>query len=476
MRGSPLPGLPQRLLGLLTTAGSRGTAEGRGRERYRRLALSVLASVGLRGVTTVITLASVPLALGYLGAERYGLWMTIASVTALMAFADLGLGNGLMNLVSEAHGRDDRDAARRSVSSAFFALAGLAIVLALAFAIAYPFVPWADLLNVSSSEAASEAGPAIAVFFACFALGLPLGVVARIQLGYQEGFVTSAWAAVGAVAGLAGLGLAVIVGAGLPWLVLAVAGGPVLAWALNGVHLLRSRRWLLPSARLVSRRTGSRLVRLGFLFCILQLAASVAYTSDVVVAAQVVGPAAAATYSVTLRLFMVTPLLVWSLIMPAWPAYSEALTVGDLRWVRRTLVGSVLSAAAITAFVSLGLVLLAPAVLERWLGAGEIDPPLSLLAGAALWATLHAAYNAAVLVLNAANAIRLQVLVAIVTSVVSLGASVVLGRAFGLSGIIWGTFLAHVVCAAIPIALYLPRFLAGLEQNRAHSPAAPAEA
>ncbi len=81
------------------------TEQGRSRERYRRAALTTFASVTAKAVTVLTALITVRLTVRYLGTERYGLWMTITSVVAMMAFADLGIGNGLLNCISEAHGK-----------------------------------------------------------------------------------------------------------------------------------------------------------------------------------------------------------------------------------------------------------------------------------------------------------------------------------------------------------------------------------
>lgn len=101
------------------------TLEGRSKERHQRIALAALTSMATKGVALLTMLISVPLTVSYLGAERYGLWMTISLVIAILVFADLGLGNGLLNAVSEANGRDDREAAREYMSSAFFMLSRL---------------------------------------------------------------------------------------------------------------------------------------------------------------------------------------------------------------------------------------------------------------------------------------------------------------------------------------------------------------
>jgi hypothetical protein len=66
------------------------TESGRSKERYRRVVLTAGSSFINKGVTAVTGLISVPLTVHYLGAERYGLWMTISSTIAFLTFADLG--------------------------------------------------------------------------------------------------------------------------------------------------------------------------------------------------------------------------------------------------------------------------------------------------------------------------------------------------------------------------------------------------
>ena len=94
------------------------TEEGRARERLRRVGLSALSSAAARGLGLGASLITVPLTASYLGAERYGLWMTVLSVAGLLSMADLGIGYGVMTLLAEAHGRGDRLLARKLVSNA----------------------------------------------------------------------------------------------------------------------------------------------------------------------------------------------------------------------------------------------------------------------------------------------------------------------------------------------------------------------
>lgn len=438
------------------------TAEGRGAERQRRIALTAVSSGAARVVAVGTSLAAIPIALRYLGPERYGVWATLAAISTMLVFADLGIGNGLLNLIAEAMSRGDPAAARRAVSTALVTLTLIAVALAAIFLVVFPIVPWSQVINVQSPLISGEAAPAVAAAAAMFVLSIPLGVVQRIQLGMQQGFRNSLWLAVGSILSLLGLLVAIALNAGLPAVVLALTGGPVLALALNWIVLLRQGGdWVRPSLRLAAAEPARRLARLGSLFFVLQLSFAIAYQSDVVIAGHLLGLEAASTYSVTLRLFLFGQSLATMVLIPLWPAYTEAIGRGDLRWVRATLRRSVIAAAILTTAWSIFLVLVGPSLLFRWLAPG-IEPPFALIVGAAIWAIVSTTFSGVAMLLNAASVIRFQVITALVMVVVSVALSWLLALWVGLAGIIWGTLIAYVLCVGIPILTYLPRLIARL--------------
>lgn len=438
------------------------TLEGRSKERHRRIVLAALTSMVTKGVALLTMLISVPLTVGYLGAERYGLWMTISSVIAILVFADLGLGNGLLNAVSEANGRDDREAAREYVSSAFFMLSSITVALVAAFVTIYPWVPWRDLFNVYSPQAVAEVGPAMAVFFSCFALAIPLSVVDRVRMGYQEAYVNSFWTGAGNLLGLAGVLLAIYLKAGLPWLVLAMAGAPMLTSMLNGAMLFgRQRVWLRPRLYNVTSGAVGRVFRLGMLFLVLQIAVAVAYSSDNIIVAQVLGPEAVTQYSVPMRLFSVSSLILAVLLTPLWPAYGESIARGDVDWAQRALVSSVVVALFVAGIPSTFLVLFGAQVINLWVGP-EVTPSFLLLLGLGVWTVIAAVGTAVGVFLNGANVIRFQVLTAALMAPSSLLAKILLAGVIGLPGIVWGMILAYLIFTAVPIAVYIPSALATL--------------
>ena len=434
--------------------------EGRSRERDRRVAITVLASTGAKAVGTLAGLVAVPLTLHYLGSERYGMWMTISTAVSLMTFADLGMGSGLLNGISEANGKDDRILAHEYVSSAFFMLCCAAGISALLFAAVYPRVQWAKLFNVSSSLASSEAGPALLVLVACFLVNVPLGVVQRVQQGYQEGFVNSLWLALGSVFSLVAVLVAVHFRAPLTWLVLAMVGTPILAVVLNGTALFAWRRpWLMPARAAFRWSAGRRILGVGLLFLAMQVGVTVAFASDNLVAAHALGPSAVAELAVAARLFGLVPMLLTTVLTPLWPAYRESLTRGDMAWVKRTLRVSLGLALLVCGGSALVLTLFGKVIIHAWVGAA-VTPGLPLLAGLGAWTILFGVGSAYAMFLNAANEIRFQVVSWLLIAVGGVAAKIILCKTLGLAGIVWAASSAYFAFGLVPMMIYVPKVLA----------------
>ncbi len=432
------------------------TDSGRSLERYRRAALTSAAAVLGRGVGLLAALISVPLTIRYLGTERYGIWMTISSIVALLGFADLGLGNALMNAISASHGRDDRDFARKCVSSAFFLLAGLAIVLALVFGLCYWSIPWDRVFNVSPEVGRQEAGPAMAVFFGCFLVSLPLGIVPRIQMGYQQGFVNAVWQAVGSVLALICLLVAIWLRGSLPLLVLALAGAPLLATALNGATLFgREMPWLVPNWFAISWRAVGQIGQTGLMFLILQVCVALLSSVDNIIVAQVLGQDAVAQLAVPARLFSVAGAVAMIALMPLWPAYGEAIARGDLAWVKRTVIRSTICAAGVSLAITLPLTVLGRPIVQAWVGP-EIEPSRSLLLALGCWTVLSTVGSSLAMLLNAANVVMFQSVCALGVGITATVLKTRIASTVGLDGMVWATCAVYLVLSLIPTACAVP--------------------
>jgi O-antigen/teichoic acid export membrane protein len=446
----------KRVLGVLRLRPFDTTTEaGRSRERFRRAAMTTMSSGISRAVTMLAGLVTVPLTFRYLGPERYGLWMVMVSMIGAMGFADLGIGNGLVNTIAEAHGKDDHSLAREYVSSAFVMLSAITVLLAIAAVIAYPFLPWMRLFNVKSAAVAAEGSRAIIVLYAWFAISIPLGVVGHVQWGLQRGFVSQMVTTVGGLAGLVMILVVIALHGSLVWLVFGSTIGSICSMSANTWVLFRSDPWLLPSWRAFRLSAAKKILSLGLLFFVLQCAMVVAYTSDNIVIAQVMGAAAVAAYAVPQKLFGPVSQVFSMAINPLWPAYGEAIARGDVAWVKRTFRGSLKLALGITVPSCTLLALAGPWILRVFFGK-TLHTPMSLLVVLAVWAVVSAVSVAVSIMLNAASALKGQAIVATIASLSNLAASIALTRRYGVMGVCLGSIITQLVIT-IPACLLMVR-------------------
>jgi O-antigen/teichoic acid export membrane protein len=225
---------------------------GRLDKRHRRSLSATGVSLLARVVSLVALTVVMPATVKCLGAERFGLLSTITAGVTLLSFADLGVGNGLLNLISAAYGRGDNGAARRAVASATLVLSLLAVIAFLAGFCAIQTVPWPKALHLHSPIAVAECKPALLILLTFFCVGMPIGVAQRVQTGYQEGFIANAWQIVAGVVTLLGTLAAILAHASLPWFVAAVIGSQTLAMALSWLVEFTIRRpFLFPRLRAV---------------------------------------------------------------------------------------------------------------------------------------------------------------------------------------------------------------------------------
>lgn len=439
----------------------------RGTERHRRALLTGSLSTVARFVQIGSALVTVPLTLKYLGNERFGLWMTISSVLAMASFADFGVGNGVLNTVAKAFGKDDMEGVRKAVSSGFALLSSIAVLLLTAFFCAFHLVNWGNFFRVVSPAARLEAGPALAVFATCFALNISMDVVQRVQLGLQQGYRYSLWQLVGSTMGFIGILLGIWLQVGLPLLITAFAGAPVLATFLNAVHFFGFvRRDLCPSFLLVSWKTIAQIGRLGGLFFVLQVVVAISYSADNFIIARTLGAVHVPEYSIPQRMFALVTMMSGMLVSPLWPAYAEAISRGDIDWAKRTLSRSLRLVFCATSAASIMLLLLSHKLLRLWVGP-RIHPSPLLLVGLAVWVVICASGDALAMFLNGGEVVRFQVIVASSFGIACVSVKILFVRHFGIAGVPWATISTYLVLNALPCALYVPSLLRRI--SKAHA-------
>lgn len=408
-------------------------------------------------------LVTIPLAIDGLGRERFGVWLTVSSVTVLLGSADLGLGNALITAVAAADGRGDTQARSQLVASAFAGLLGVAaLIMAFGSGLAL-LVDWNDLFGISTTLASpAELQTAMLATVAGVAVGVAASVGPRTQEGMQQGATVAIWQVGGAATQVGFVSLCWRLDLGL----VAYCMAPVAASAVGSIAasaaLFVTRPDLRPRFGAVHVERIRDITRTGFVYFVLAISAIVAYQIDTLVIASRLGADSAATYGVAYRVMGFASLLTGVFLTPFWPAYAEARAAGDVEWVRatfrRTLRLSFMSCAV------LGGVLFAaaPFLIRIWTD-DAIQVPRTLLIVLFIFALEMGLSIPLAMLLNGLAHIKLQAVLSIIMAAVNLILSILLADKLGISGPPLATVIAQALIILGPTWLIVRRLLATLD-------------
>jgi len=244
--------LPPTLQRWVNVTLSRGAPRDYRERRARGLFQGTASALVARALAIFVSVISVPLTIRYLGAERYGAWVTIVSVLTFLSITDLGLAASLTNALTRAQAQNAREAGRRFVSSALAMLSLIAVTILIVGNALAPRIAALLFPNLQSPVARAESVPAVMVALSIFALNLPLLVSARTLAAHQESALANLWNMIGSLGNLAALLAVIWFRGGLPWLVFGCFGMGLVTNLACALWLFGfNKPWLRPSVKSV---------------------------------------------------------------------------------------------------------------------------------------------------------------------------------------------------------------------------------
>jgi O-antigen/teichoic acid export membrane protein len=406
-----------------------------------------------QGIAVLITL---PIARQSLSPDLFGVWMMLSSLLAFMSFADLGVGNGVLNQITKSQANNDTQLLRRTLVSGYAITGAAGATLFLAWLCWYKFSPEPTALAGSIKvEDRAEVLRALYAFALILAVNIPASLIFRVQLGAQQGYLNGWNQLTSALLTIMLVPLCLHLGGNVAELVMATIGVQVLVNTLNTVvwlnhqGMFRNCNW----ARSLDIATVGLLLRTGSMFFILQLAAVFSFQSDAIVITQTLGQSAYGDFAVVQKLFLFASMFLSSAMLGLWPAFGDAIASQNMYWARKALVLSSTAAACASIVLVSALAVAMPWLMEQWMN-NSVTPAFGLVAVLAVWTIIETVGNVFAAFLNGANILRPQLLLAICMALAAFGLKWVLTPALGATGAVLSTILAYCMIS-IPGCIYI---------------------
>ena len=427
---------------------ARGAVADHRSRRARGVLRGTISAMAGRGVGMLVGLATVPLTIGYLGGERYGIWITISTFLAFLSFTDFGIANSLSNALGKA--QDEREVAARYVSSAFFIFCIIALLLGAAAIVSAPHLPPLFFPKLESPVAHMEVQRALLFALLIFAANIPLLITNKVLAAHHEIAISNVWGIIGTIANLGAILAVIAFRGGLPALVLGSSGLGLLCNLACAVWVF-GYRWphLRPHFMRVDFAALRDLLSAGWKFLVIGAVWMVNSETDNLVIARYLGAAAVTPYAVTFAVFANATLLQTLAYPSLWPAYTEAFAQKDFVWMRRTF-RSHMKLSFLSAFAVVGvLVVFAQPIIRFWAGETAV-PPFATIVWMGVWNLMLATLYVASCLLNATGHLKGMTISGTITAVLNIALSIFFAQKYGISGVIAGTVIAFAVAHYIP--------------------------
>ena len=413
-------------------------------------------NVVLRGLGILLGLVLTRYNIVYLGASLYGLWVTIASISAWANIGDLGISNGLRNELTKAIASGNVVLQRNLLKTAISLLSKVSFVLFLVLSVVSEGLFILDIM-----DSALRIPMYITNAFFCF--NFVLGISRTISYSYQISWYASLAQTVTILINILGVLALMLLGIA-PDLILfafvvgvcSVLGNLAIVLRLGKVLRNRCEGVILGVYDSNQRKV---IMNVGLHFFVLQVCCIILYATDNVIINKLFQSELVTKYSVINAIYNTGESLFSLLLISLWSAVTYAAEKKEFTWIKK----EVNNLRRLWLLFSLGVVVVSfmlNMIVRIWLGKSAMyyEPGLIVLFAVYTITTQFGAIY--VNVTNGLGRIKLQMFTAIIGAVLNIPLSIFFAKymGMGISGIKLATLiccLGSIVIIPIDITLFL---------------------
>ena len=406
-----------------------------GDERSVAVKKNVIASFIIKGVSILISLLLVPLTIGYVSAELYGVWLTLSSVLVWLHFFDIGFTQGLKNKLAEALAQRDYVKGKSLVSTTYVMLAFIFVPLGIVLQFIVPLIDWCSLLNINIIYT-DQIRNVISVLCAVVCLQMVVSVITSIVAAFQKVALSSLLSVIGQVlAFIVVIILTKTVAPSLMALAIALSIVPLLVMVAGSIYLFSAKfHEITPSLWAFDRTLIKDLFNLGFKFFIINIQFIILYQSANVLISYISSPLEVTSYGIAYSYLNLAMMAYQIITAPLWPAYTDAYTKNDLKWMRNTR-KKMIKIFFMSTIACIMMVLVSPIAYKIWIG-DKADVPFAMSCFVGLYVCSYCWMSVNGTLISGMGKIQLATICAIIGMLTHIPFSFLLSRVIGPYGVI----------------------------------------
>lgn len=412
---------------------------------------NIVASLFIKGISVVVQFLMVPLTLGYLDKEIYGIWLTASSILTWFGFFDVGFTLGLRNRLTEALAHKDYARGKQLVSTTYGMMCIIFIPCGILACSLTPYLNWSTFFNIADSYN-EQLVKVMLVLFSSFVLQMILGTISSVATAFQKTALASSYHVIGNVIALVVIWILTKLTTGsMLYLALSISFIPAIVTLVGSFLLYRTSDGakVSPDFRYFCKDKIKDLFSLGAKFFIIQLQLIVLYQSANILISNVSSPDDVTNYNIAYRYIFCGAMIFQIFLTPYWPAFTDAYAKGDFPWMRNSYRN--LTKVYISMCIGVvAMVAISPIVYSLWIGQSDAVP-WNMTISVAVFTILNAWVQIQTYLINGIGDIKLQTIVTSVGLVLQIPLSLFLGKIcnFGSIGVVMSMSILNLLYCAV---------------------------
>ena len=415
-----------------------------GTDRSVAVKKNIVGSLFVKGCSIIISLLIVPLTLGYVSSDLYGIWLTLSSIIMWLNFFDIGFTLGLKNKLTEAIALGDMQRGKVLVSTTYFMMIAIFIPLCILLEMIIPHINWASFLNVTGNYN-PDIIKTLHILAACLCAQMIVNVLTAVLAAYQKVALSSAFPVIGNFISLfIILLLTKYCPPSLSLLALAISTIPIFVIIIASFILFSSSfKAVAPSWNFVKKKQIKDLFNLGSKFFLIQAQIVVLYQCTNILISNLSGPSDVTSYNIAYKYITISMMILTIIMAPLWPAFTEAYTKNDYSWMKNVYNKMCKLWGGLTVIVIL-MIIVSPIVYQLWIGE-KAHVPLIMTVLIGIYTIVHSWDIIQVNMINGVGAIKLQTYITLIGLIVHIPLSLFWGRYVSCYGVIISMIVINMI-------------------------------
>lgn len=404
---------------------------------------SGIINMCIKPISMVISLLYVPVLLSYLGDAKYGLWATLLSIINWINYFDVGIGNGLRNILSKELSKNELEEARKSVSTAYILLSGVALIV---YAMLLGSVFLVDWKYVFSTDI--NVTPTLIISFTFISINFVLALSNTLWYALQKPENVSIRGCFVQLCNLIGIIVLKQFSQGSLIAVSILFGASTLViYLINTYKIMTNRISLRPSKNFFAKEKISAICNVGIKFFLIQLFCILLFTVDNLLITHFFGAEEVTPFSIVNKVFNTAYTVFAAFLVPYWSRSTAAFVNHDKQWIKNSVRKTFYICLLFIGCYTFIMLIFKPAV-RLWLGR-DLDYQNGLILLMFIFYSIYSILAVECQFINGSGKINIQLIIYAIIGTVNIPLSIFLGVNLGL-GVI-GIRLATTILIFIEV-------------------------